>query len=140
VPSVHKWAYDFGCNQSIKSILDAFNEAGPWQWQMRESVIFGDYLSCRPNDRVWVRVHEYSQMGGGPIPLFATEHFLASSRRPAGRLRDRRTPCGRRLRWRPQDSECERLEVLHDSGEMRGHWKVRWVGAWRRPDHTIQSP
>jgi hypothetical protein len=56
------------------------------------------------------------------------------------RLRDRRTPCGRRLRWRPQDSECERLEVLHDSGEMRGHWKVRWVGAWRPPDHTIQSP
>ena len=81
MPSVHKWAYDFGCNQSIKGILDAFNAAGPWQWQMRESVIFGDYLSCRPNDRVWVRVHEYSQMGGGPIPLFATEHFLASAGR-----------------------------------------------------------
>jgi hypothetical protein len=25
MPSVHKWAYDFGCNQSIESILDAFN-------------------------------------------------------------------------------------------------------------------
>src|SRR5262245_58556195 len=81
MPSVHKWAYDFDCGQSIERILDAFNAAGPWQWQMRESVIFGNYLSCRPNDRVWARVHEYSQMGGGPVPLLATEHFIASAGR-----------------------------------------------------------
>jgi hypothetical protein len=84
MPGVHKWAYDFHCNQSIESILDAFNATGPWQWQMRESVIFGNYLSCRPNDWVWIRVHEYSQMGRGPVPLFATEHFLASAARRDG--------------------------------------------------------
>jgi hypothetical protein len=78
---VHKWAYDFTCDQPIETILAAFNAAGPWQWQLRDSTIFGDYLSCRPNERVWVRVHEYSRMGYGPIPLLASEHFRASAGR-----------------------------------------------------------
>jgi hypothetical protein len=77
-----KWAYDFATGKPIEGILAAFNAAGPWQWELRESVIFGDYLSCRPEEHVWVRVHEYSQMGRGPVPLFATEHFLASAGRP----------------------------------------------------------
>jgi hypothetical protein len=77
----YRWAYDFTCDQPIDTILAAFNGAGPWQWQMHDSVIFGDYLSCRPRVGLWVRVHEYSQLGNRPMPLFASEHFRASAGR-----------------------------------------------------------
>jgi hypothetical protein len=77
----YKWAYDFTCEQPIETILAVFNSAGPWQWQMRDSAIFGDYLSCRPNEHVWVRIHEYAQLGNRPTPLFASERFRVSAGR-----------------------------------------------------------
>jgi hypothetical protein len=57
------WAYDFVCDRTIEVILAAFNAAGPWQWMMRESAVYGDYLSCQPKEHVRVRVHEYPQTG-----------------------------------------------------------------------------
>ena len=57
------WAYDFACDQPIEAVLAAFNAAGPWQWELRESAVYGDYLSCRPNEHARVRVHEYPQTG-----------------------------------------------------------------------------
>ena len=57
------WAYDFVCDRSIEAILNAFNAAGPWQWRLRESAVYGDYLNCRPIEQVRVRVHEYPQTG-----------------------------------------------------------------------------
>jgi hypothetical protein len=57
------WAYDFASDQPIEAILAAFNAAGPWQWMLRESAVYGDYLNCRPTERVRVRVHEYPQTG-----------------------------------------------------------------------------
>ena len=57
------WAYDFACVQSLEAIVAAFNAAGPWQWQLRESAVYGDYLNCRPMERVRLRVHEYPQTG-----------------------------------------------------------------------------
>jgi hypothetical protein len=57
------WAYDFVCDRPIEAILDAFNAAGPWQWRLRESGVYGDYLNCRPMEHVRVRVHEYPQTG-----------------------------------------------------------------------------
>jgi hypothetical protein len=57
------WAYDFACDQSIEGVLAAFNAAGPWQWSLRESAVYGDYLNCRPTAGVRVRVHEYPQTG-----------------------------------------------------------------------------
>jgi hypothetical protein len=57
------WAYDFACEQSLDAIAAAFNAAGPWQWQLRESAVYGDYLNCRPMERVRLRVHEYPQTG-----------------------------------------------------------------------------
>ena len=57
------WAYDFTCDQQIEAILAAFNAAGPWQWELRDSAVYGDYLSCRPGEGVRVRVHEYPQTG-----------------------------------------------------------------------------
>jgi hypothetical protein len=56
------WAYDFTCDQQMEAILATFNSAGPWQWFLGESAVYGDYLNCRPKEHVRVRVHEYPQM------------------------------------------------------------------------------
>ena len=53
------WAYDFTCNQPIEAVLAAFNAAGPWQWQLHETTVYGDYLNCRPMQQVRLRVHSY---------------------------------------------------------------------------------
>ena len=57
------WAYDFGCNRSLTGMLSVFNDAGPWQWELRESSWYGDYLNARPVEGVRVRIHEYPQTG-----------------------------------------------------------------------------
>ena len=57
------WAYDFACDQPIEAIPAAFNTAGPWQWQLRDSDFYGDYLNCRPKQHVRLRVHEYPSKG-----------------------------------------------------------------------------
>jgi hypothetical protein len=56
------WAYDFACDQPMEAILAALNSAGPWQWVMGDSSTYGDYLNCRPQEHVRVRLHEYPQM------------------------------------------------------------------------------
>ena len=63
MPLESYWAYDFGSDRSLESILAVFNEAGPWQWQLRESAWYGDYVATRPSEGVRVRVHEYPQLG-----------------------------------------------------------------------------
>ena len=55
------WAYDFSCDQGLEAICDVFNDAGPWQWQLRDSYIFGQYVNSRPAAGVHIRVHEYPQ-------------------------------------------------------------------------------
>lgn len=55
------WAYDFSCDQSLEAMCAVFNAAGPWQWQLRDSYVYGDYLSTRPATGVHLRVHEYPQ-------------------------------------------------------------------------------
>jgi hypothetical protein len=57
------WAYDFTCRQPIEAIRDAFNAAGPWQWRLNDSHFYGDYLNCRPQEHVRLRVHEYPGNG-----------------------------------------------------------------------------
>jgi len=57
------WAYDFVCDRSIEAILAAFNETGPWHWELRDSAVYGDYLNSRPWEGVRVQVHQYPQMG-----------------------------------------------------------------------------
>ena len=56
------WAYEFNCELSMEAILAAWNAAGPWQWVLGESTTYGDYLNCRPEEHVRVRVHEHPQM------------------------------------------------------------------------------
>ncbi len=59
------WAYDFACARTLEEVLAAFNAAGPWQWQARESYWYGDYLNTRPETGLHVRVHEYGLGGVG---------------------------------------------------------------------------
>ena len=66
------WAYDFACDQPIEAILVAFNAAAPWQWTLRDSAAYGDYLNCRPEEHVRLRVHEYPQ--AGPYGTFVGLH------------------------------------------------------------------
>jgi hypothetical protein len=58
-----EWAYEFACDRPIEAIPAAFNAAGPWQWQLHDSHFYGNYLNCRPQDRVRLRVHEYPSKG-----------------------------------------------------------------------------
>ena len=55
------WAYDFECDLSIERIIAAFNAIGPWQWKLRDSAWYGDYLNTRPTEGVRVRIHQYPQ-------------------------------------------------------------------------------
>lgn len=57
------WAYDFASDCSLAAMEAAFNTAGPWRWQLRDSAVYGDYLNARPIAGVRVRIHEYPQMG-----------------------------------------------------------------------------
>lgn len=55
------WAYDFACELGLEEVLGRFNRLGPWQWQMRENYIEGDYLNVRPVDGLRLKVNEYPQ-------------------------------------------------------------------------------
>ena len=57
------WAYDFDCDLSLDGMLRSFNAAGPWQWQLRDSAFYGDYLAAWTTD-VSIRVHEFPQDTG----------------------------------------------------------------------------
>ena len=61
MPLKAAWAYDFACDQSLEAIGTAFNAAGPWRWQVRDSYMYGDYLNTHPATGVHLRVHEYPQ-------------------------------------------------------------------------------
>ena len=61
MPYKNNWAYDFSCHQTLEAICAVFNAAGPWQWQLRDSYIFGNYINTRPVSGVHLRFHEYPQ-------------------------------------------------------------------------------
>ena len=86
-----------------KAFLPLSMQPGPWQWELHDGVIYGDYLSCRPNKHVWLRVHEHAQMGGGPVPLFAA--FPGVCR--ASRQKFRRIAANR------SESTAKRSEIDH---------------------------
>ena len=53
------WAYVFTSDKPIELILEIWNEAGPWQWQLRDSAWYGDYLNTRTIPGTRVRIHEF---------------------------------------------------------------------------------
>lgn len=61
------WAYGFALGRPLEDVLRVSNEAGPWQWEHRESAWYGGYLNTRPAEGVRVRVHEYPQTTRGGV-------------------------------------------------------------------------
>ncbi len=59
MPLKEYWAYVFSSDKPIGLILAAFNEIGPWRWQLRDSAWYGDYLNTQPIEGVRVRIHEF---------------------------------------------------------------------------------
>ncbi|MCB0664655.1 MAG: hypothetical protein KDC80_02480 [Saprospiraceae bacterium] len=57
------WAYQFYSDHGLEEIGNILNISGQWQWQFRDSYIYGNYLSTRPSDDLHVRIHEY------PLPF-----------------------------------------------------------------------
>ena len=55
----HYWACALTCDKEIEDIAAAWNEAGPWQWELRERFFFGSYLNSRPAEGVRVHLHEF---------------------------------------------------------------------------------
>lgn len=60
----HFWACALTCSSEIEDILLAWNEAGPWRWELRERYFFGTYLNARPAEGLRIQLHEFSQDGG----------------------------------------------------------------------------
>jgi len=83
------WAYAFASYKPIEAIAAAWNEAGPWQWQARDSHWYGDYLNTRPVEGTRVRIHEASHKPDGSAAersLFDwIGHFFAQIRGGAQR-------------------------------------------------------
>jgi hypothetical protein len=46
-------------------MLVALNAAGPWQWTMGDSDVYGFYLKCRPTEHAEIRVFERAQFRTG---------------------------------------------------------------------------
>ena len=72
-----EWAYDFACTLPLSAIGRSFDAAGPWQWQLRDSDFYGDYLNCRPMEHVRLRVHEYPSTGRLTFPGPRLQGFKA---------------------------------------------------------------
>src|SRR2546423_444757 len=71
------WAYDFTCHQPIEAMRTTFDAAGSWQWQLRDSDIYGGHLNCRPQPHLRLRVHQHAQIWYGQSPRRRNNGFLA---------------------------------------------------------------
>jgi hypothetical protein len=50
-------ACEFYSEMSLDDMLKVLNRKGPWKWSMHDSFWCGDYLVCRPEQGVRVRIH-----------------------------------------------------------------------------------
>ena len=60
-------AYEFNCDMAMEEMLKVLNKKGPWKWTMRDSHWYGDYLICRPEEDVHVRIHHPAEFFYGII-------------------------------------------------------------------------
>jgi hypothetical protein len=58
-------AYEFTCDMSLEEMFKVLNEKGSWQWTMHDSHWYGDYLNCRPEEGIRVRIHHPAEFNGG---------------------------------------------------------------------------
>lgn len=81
-------AYEFNCELSLEEMLKVLNKKGPWKWTMRDSHWYGDYLNCRPEEGVRVRIHHPAEFSADRTQapedrytvLFTIESTAAASR------------------------------------------------------------
>src|SRR5262245_4582161 len=66
-PDRQFWGYDFRCRDTVDAMLAAFNAAGPWQWALGDSDVYGFYLKCRPEGGAEVRVFQAAQFRTGDV-------------------------------------------------------------------------
>jgi hypothetical protein len=64
------WAYVFTCEQALEAMLAALNAVGPWQWQLRDSAWYGDYLATRPAEGARLRIHEFPSSGSEEAGIY----------------------------------------------------------------------
>lgn len=57
-------AYEFDCDMSMEEMLTVLNNKGSWQWTIRDSYWYGDYLNCRPQEGVRIRIHHPAEFFG----------------------------------------------------------------------------
>jgi len=57
------WAYDFTCAHLLKSLRPSLERRGQWRWQLRETAVYGPYLSCLPAPHARIRIHAYPFAG-----------------------------------------------------------------------------
>jgi len=69
-------AYEFDCNISMEDMLEVLNKKGPWKWAVHDSHWYGDYLNCRPDEDVRVRIHHPAEFFYG-ITHDPKSHYTA---------------------------------------------------------------
>lgn len=60
-------AYEFDSDMSMEEMLKVLNNKGSWKWTMHDSYWYGDYLNCRPQEDVRVRIHHPAEFFYGII-------------------------------------------------------------------------
>jgi hypothetical protein len=74
-------AYEFNCELSLEEMLGVLNKKGAWKWTMRDSYWYGDYLICRPEEDVRVRIHQPAEFYAGitrdPKDLEPRDYYTA---------------------------------------------------------------
>src|ERR1700688_1722896 len=50
---------------SMEEMLEVLNKKGSGKWTMRDSYWYGDYLNCRPEEDVRVRIHQPAEFYAG---------------------------------------------------------------------------
>jgi hypothetical protein len=70
-------AYEFCCDMSMDEMLKILNSKGSWSWSIHDSHWYGDYLVCRPEQGVRVRIHHPSE-AIAPDTLHSKNYYTAT--------------------------------------------------------------
>ena len=62
-------AYEFSCNKTLEEIQARLNELGPYEWIMRDSFWYGDYLWANPVKSVKIKIYEPVDSAGPPFTI-----------------------------------------------------------------------
>jgi hypothetical protein len=65
------WAYEFSCAKSLYEMAPVLNQAGPWQWGVKDCAWYPDFLLCRPQGGVQLCIYEVNPPGGPAYRSYA---------------------------------------------------------------------